>query len=337
LFNAYCIFERNLALKKHILYLSIVLIFSCADKPSTQKHTAENTGQNLQANSTYLVILGTVQDAGSPQIGCEKDCCKNLFANPDSDRQVVSLGLLDTENNKKYLFEATPDIARQLKTLKNHSTSNTPALINGIFLTHAHMGHYTGLMYLGKESMSAKNVTVFAMPRMKTYLETNGPWDQLVANQNIALKMIKNEESIPLTPNIQVTPLLVPHRDEYSETVGYRITGPNKSALFIPDIDKWDKWNKNILDEIKKVDYAFLDATFYSGAEINNRDISQIPHPFIIESMEKFAELSKEEKNKIIFIHFNHTNPVLNPDSKESEALLKLGYRIGRMDDRFKL
>ena len=148
---------------------------------------------------------------------------------------------------------------------------------------------------------------------------------------------MKNERAITLTPKLKVTPFLVPHRDEYSETVGYRITGPNKSALFIPDIDKWEKWNKDILDEIKKVDYAFLDATFYSGAEINNRDISQIPHPFIIESLEKFKGLSKEERSKIVFIHFNHTNPVLNPDSKESKAVLEQGYSIGRAEDVFEL
>ena len=318
-------------LKKHILYLTVILFFSCADKQASQEHTKHD------AKATSLVLLGTVQDAGSPQIGCEKECCKDLFAHPGIDRRVVSLGLVDTENSKRYIFEATPDIARQLNTLKKYSTSNTTALVDGIFLTHAHIGHYTGLMYLGKEATNAHKLTVFAMPRMKNYLETNGPWDQLVANQNIALTEMKNERAITLTPKLKVTPFLVPHRDEYSETVGYRIMGPNKSALFIPDIDKWEKWNKNILDEIKKVDYAFLDATFYSGAEINNRDISQIPHPFIIESLEKFKGLSKEERSKIVFIHFNHTNPVLNPDSKESKAVLEQGYSIGRAEDVFEL
>ena len=318
-------------LKKHILYLTVILFFSCADKQASQEHTIQDV------NATSLVLLGTVQDAGSPQIGCEKECCKDLFAHPGIDRRVVSLGLVDTENSKRYIFEATPDIARQLNTLKKYSTSKTTALVDGIFLTHAHIGHYTGLMYLGKEATNAHKLTVFAMPRMKNYLETNGPWDQLVANQNIALTEMKNERAITLTPKLKVTPFLVPHRDEYSETVGYRIMGPNKSALFIPDIDKWEKWNKNILDEIKKVDYAFLDATFYSGAEINNRDVSQIPHPFIIESLEKFKGLSKEERSKIVFIHFNHTNPVLNPDSKESKAVLEQGYSIGRAEDVFEL
>ena len=107
--------------------------------------------------------------------------------------------------------------------------------------------------------------------------------------------------------------------------------------MFIPDIDKWDKWNKNIVEEIKKVDYAFLDATFYSGKEINNRDISQIPHPFIIESIEKFNELNEQERNKVIFIHFNHTNPVIDPKSDEAKNVLSRGFRIGKINDIFEL
>jgi pyrroloquinoline quinone biosynthesis protein B len=214
---------------------------------------------------------------------------------------------------------------------------STNELVDGIFLTHAHIGHYTGLMYLGKEATDAKGVPVFAMPKMKTFLETNGSWSQLVTNNNIALTQLENEQPISLTPGIQVTPFIVPHRDEYSETVGYTIQGPNKTALFIPDVDKWDKWNKNIIEEIKKVDYAFLDATFYSGAELGNRDISQIPHPFIIESLERFSELDATERNKIIFIHFNHTNPLLDLTSEEAKNVLSKGFKIGRIYDEYGL
>ena len=156
-------------------------------------------------------------------------------------------------------------------------------------------------------------------------------------NNNIELREIKNNQPISLSENIKITPFIVPHRDEYSETVGYTIKGPNKTALFIPDIDKWSKWDKDIIEEIKKVDYAFLDATFYSGTELNNRDMSQIPHPFIIESMERFQDLNKKERAKIIFIHFNHTNPVINLRSKEAKEVLKKGFKIGKINDVFEL
>jgi len=283
-----------------------------------------------------LVILGTVQDAGSPQIGCKKVCCKKVFKTPDQKRKVVSLGVLDPTENKSYIFEATPDFTTQTRHL-NMYLKNHPETPDGVFLTHAHIGHYTGLMYLGKEAMNANATPVYAMPKMETFLKTNGPWSQLVKRKNIELKPMKNKQEIRLTSHLRVTPLRVPHRDEYSETVGYIISGPKKRALFIPDIDKWEKWATPIEDVIKTVDYAFLDATFFDGEEINTRNISEIPHPFVIESMERFRTLSKNEKMKVYFIHFNHTNPLLHSESKQSKRVLNAGFNIARMNDVFSL
>ena len=313
------------------------MIYSCVNNELPEKTYKIKTNQILHKKSISLIVLGTIQDAGSPHIACKKECCIDLFSYSDHDRQVVALGLVDNNYSKKYLFEATPDIAKQMKALLKDAIQNKNEIVDGIFLTHAHIGHYTGLMYLGKEAANAKNVNVFAMPRMKEYLETNGPWSQLVTNKNISLTQIEKEQSISLTPNLMVTPFLVPHRDEYSETVGYRIKGPNKTALFIPDIDKWNKWDKSIVEEIKKVDYAFLDATFYSGKEINNRDISQIPHPFIIESLEMFKTLDSIERKKVIFIHFNHTNPVIDLKNNEAKNVLDQGFNIGSINEVYDL
>lgn len=284
-------------------------------------------------SETSLIVLGTVQDGGSPHIGCTKGCCRDLFLNPDKNRKVVSLGLIDPEHHKKYLFEATPDMPQQMRILKNYASFSEKETPDAIFLTHAHIGHYTGLMYLGKEAMDADKVPVFAMPRMQAFLEQNGPWSQLVIRNNIFIQGMSNGMEIQLTRNVRTIPFLVPHRDEYSETVGFKIIGPNKSAIFIPDIDKWEKWDNDIIEEISKVDYAFIDGTFYDGQEINNRDISEIPHPFIIESMDKFKGLPPEERKKIYFIHFNHTNPGLNPNSEQSGRIVENGYNVARIFD----
>lgn len=318
----------------YFLFLT-VLILSCSDNSSTDNAIQEKIAFHI--DNTSIVILGTIQDAGSPQIACKKACCADLFKYPDNNRQVVSLGLVDAENHKTYLFDATPNIGRQMKRLTYYESKNSNEIVDGIFLTHAHIGHYTGLMYLGKEAMDAKNTPVYAMPKMKKFLTDNGPWNLLVTRKNILLNELENEKPVKLSKSIHVTPILVPHRDEFSETVGYKIKGPNKSALFIPDIDKWEKWDKNIIDEIANVDYAFLDATFYSGKELQNRDISQIPHPFVIESFEKFKELSEQEKSKIHFIHFNHSNPIINPKSIEAKSVIEKGFRIAKINDVFAL
>ncbi len=289
-----------------------------------------------QKDSVSLIVLGTVQDGGSPHIGCTKDCCAALFENPDPNRMVVSLGVVDHETGKSYLFEATPDLPRQLKLLNAHSglEQETP---NGIFLTHAHIGHYSGLMFLGREALGSKNVPVHTMPKMKAFLEKNGPWSQLVKLKNITLQPIFKEQEVGLTPNVSVVAFTVPHRDEFSETVGYKIIGPNKTALFIPDIDKWGKWMTSIVEEIKKVDYAFLDATFYNGEEINNRDIAEIPHPFVIESIALFKKLSDKDKSKVHFIHLNHTNPLLNGQSEAFGKTIDSGFEVAQFLEKFQL
>jgi len=324
-------------MKLFIILFSFFILYSCIESTNTESDSIGKSSSDYIISETSLIILGNVQDAGSPHIACKKDCCKELFANGDNSRKVVSLGLIDPENKKTYLIEATPDIATQLKILKKYSPFNMKETPDGIFLTHAHIGHYTGLMYFGKEAMNANLVPVYTLPKMNSFLKENGPWGQLVSGNNIKLIEMSDGKEISLSTNIRIIPFRVPHRDEYSETVGYTVVGPHKRILFIPDIDKWEKWETNIIEAILEVDYAFIDGTFYDGDEINNRDISEIPHPFIIESMSLFKELPSEEKRKIYFIHFNHTNPALRPESKQAKRILKNGFNISSILDVIKL
>lgn len=290
-------------------------------------------GQNSLNSNPFLVILGNIQDAGSPHMGCEKSCCKNLFENPDPNRKVISLGIVDPEEKKYWMIEATPDFTEQCNALKKIAVFEHGKLPDAIFLTHAHIGHYTGLMYLGRESYNSANVPIYAMTRMKGFLIQNGPWSQLLKLENIKINNIDHLQEIELSSRVSISPFLVPHRDEFSETVGYEIKGPNKTILFIPDIDKWGKWNQNLLDKIKTIDMALVDGTFYDSKEINYRDMSEIPHPFVVETMELFNKESNKEKSKIKFIHLNHTNPLINSSSNERKELENKGFSVGEFKE----
>jgi pyrroloquinoline quinone biosynthesis protein B len=274
----------------------------------------------------YLYILGVAQDAGYPQTGCYEAHCMPGWQDASLRRSAVSLGLIDPVSNKKYMFDATPGFPAQFYELEMEAPSGRYELA-GIFLTHAHIGHYTGLMFLGHEAMGASNVPVYAMPRMSAYLKDNGPWSQLVSYKNIVLTPLQDVKAVSLG-SLKVTPFLVPHRDEYSETVGYRIDGPNKSALFIPDINKWSEWPTDLAKLIKTVDYALIDATFYADGELPGRDMSKVSHPFVTESMELLEDLVVEERNKVWFIHMNHTNPLLDTQSKESKTVQSKGFNV---------
>ncbi|NOT51950.1 MAG: MBL fold metallo-hydrolase [Chitinophagaceae bacterium] len=272
----------------------------------------------------YIVVLGITQDAGYPQIGCDKDCCKKVYDKETTRQMVSSIAIVDPVSKQKWIIDATPDLSEQLQILNKYQDGD----ITGIFLTHAHIGHYTGLMYLGREAMNANKVPVYAMPRMYDFIKNNGPWSQLVTLNNIELKKLKADSVIKLNERVSIEPLLVPHRDEFSETVGYLIKTGTRSVLFIPDIDKWNKWERSIGDLVKQNDYLLVDGTFYREGELPGRNMSEIPHPFVEETMRLFAGFDTADKRKIWFIHFNHTNPLIRVKSRESKEVRDKGFNL---------
>lgn len=302
-----------------------------------QKGLAQEGDARVPMGSPSVMVLGVAQDAGFPQAGCLKACCQKAWEEAGARRHPVSLAVVDPVSQQRWLFDCSPAFPDQWRLLnKQYPVSEVPGL-DGIFLTHAHMGHYLGLAHLGREVIGAKQVTVYAMPRMATFLSENGPWDQLVRLGNIELKGLKADQAIRLNPRLTVTPILVPHRDEYSETVGFIVRGPQKSCLYLPDIDKWDRWDRSIIELVRDVDIAFLDGTFFADGELPGRNMSEIPHPFIRESMAWFSKLDRDERNKIRFIHFNHTNPVLQESSPAVEQIREAGFNVAQQGENHEL
>lgn len=289
----------------------------------------------VSPNPPYLFVLGVAQDAGYPQAGCYQPHCMRGWENLELRRGATSIALVDPAAKAKYLFDATPNLPEQLYALEEEAPSAQYSLA-GVFLTHAHIGHYAGLMFFGHEAMGGKQIPVYAMPRMQNYLTTNGPWSQLVSYNNIALQTLQHNKPVEFA-NISVTPILVPHRDEFSETVGYVISTRHKSALFIPDINKWSVWETDLAEIIQTVDYALLDATFFGDGELPGRDMSKVPHPLVTETMATLNHLSARQRNKVWFIHMNHTNPLLDPSSRKSQLVRSAGYNIAEQGIRLPL
>ena len=300
------------------LFLLLIGVLAC-----TQNRTKSSSPPKHP--QTFVSILGIAQDAGYPQAGCQKDCCQAVYKDRSKARKAVCLGIVDQIGKTSWMIEASPEFPAQYHDLQQLAPQNQ---FGGIWLTHAHIGHYSGLVHLGREVMGANQVPVYTMPRMQQFLDTNGPWSQLVKLQNILLQPIQADSSYILNSQIAIEPILVPHRDEFSETVAYIVRGPSKSLLFIPDIDKWSRWERDIREYIHQVDYALLDATFFQNGEIPGRDMSEIPHPFVEESLALFADLPSEAKAKVHFIHFNHTNPLLQAGSAERQIVLDAGMNI---------
>jgi pyrroloquinoline quinone biosynthesis protein B len=290
---------------------------------------ARGVRESLPADQPFVVVLGTGQDGGYPQAGTPPG-----DAWSGAQRTAASLGIVDPATGERWIIEATPDFREQLHHL-DLIVPPRSTLLNGILLTHAHVGHYAGLIHLGREIIGARGVPVYAMPRMAEFLRTNGPWSQLVQLENITLRPLADRTAVQLNARISITPVIVPHRDEFSETVGFIINGPRTKVLFLPDIDKWEKWDAlgtKIEDVIGSVDVAYIDGTFYADGEVPGRAMSEIPHPFIAETMQRITSPPLRAKTR--FIHLNRTNPAAFPESAETRAVIRAGFRIAQLHER---
>ena len=190
------------------------------------------------------------------------------------------------------------------------------------------MGHYIGLMELGLEVMNTNLIPVYVMPKMKSFLQENAPFTQLINLKNIKLRQMTENVLIQLNDSINITPFEVPHRNEYSETIGFRIKSSDRSILYISDIDSWDTWDVDINDMIRSNDLLFLDGTFFSDIELPIRNMQDVPHPYIKESLQKFSLLEEVDRDKVYFTHLNHSNPVIKQSSVERLATINQGCHI---------
>jgi pyrroloquinoline quinone biosynthesis protein B len=277
--------------------LLIILAAACASAPKS----------NI---TPYTIVLGIAQDGGYPQAGCNRPDCIAAWHDLKRRQRVVSMAIVDPQSHQRWIIDATPDFPSQLRTLDEIAPrADGSPLLDGILLTHAHIGHYLGLAQLGREVLGAHSVRVYAMPRMREFLEHNAPWDQLVNLHNIELAALEEGVAVSLNERISVTPLRVPHRDEYSETVAFLIRGPSRAILWLPDIDKWEKWSTPLESVLARVDIAYLDGTFYDASELPGRDLREIPHPLMTETLTRLA--LSPLLAKVRFIHLNQSNPLL--------------------------
>ncbi|MCL4818416.1 MAG: MBL fold metallo-hydrolase [Vicinamibacteria bacterium] len=285
------------------------------------------------ATGAHALVLGVAQDGGVPHIGCRQELCATARRDPARRVAVASLGLVDEATGERFLIDATPDLESQLERLNAGRETERRRPVDGVLLTHAHVGHYAGLMLFGREALGADRVAVHATPGMAAFLRANGPWSQLVEQRQVELHERPPGEEFALG-RFRVTPLKVPHRDEFSDTVGYRVRGPRGSLLYVPDVDKWEKWERRLEDEVRAVDVALLDATFFDAQEIPGRAIADIPHPLVGETLDRLAAAGLA--SRLVLVHFNHTNRLLW-DAGAVRAVEASGARVARSGDRFPL
>jgi pyrroloquinoline quinone biosynthesis protein B len=305
-----------------------------------------------------LRVLGTVQDGGFPHAACSCDRCAAARRDPSKRRYVACLALIlpDGPRDAVYLIDATPDVREQLELLRD-VRDEAPgrvdrAPVDGVFLTHAHIGHYLGLAMFGYEAVHTDRLPVYCTPRMGDFLRHGGPWSQLVAMGNIEIRPLRPGESVRLPyqfpsrrGHVRVTALAVPHRDEYSDTVGFVFAREDENgsksagALYVPDTEPWETWSPTVAEVLDAhgVKTALLDGTFYSREELPNRDLSAIGHPLMTKTMDELASPVRGGGLEVRFIHLNHSNPALDADSDAARNIRSRGFAVAREGDEWPL
>ncbi|MCI0342132.1 MAG: MBL fold metallo-hydrolase [Planctomycetales bacterium] len=285
-------------------------------------------------------VLGIAQDGGVPHLGCRKSCCEGARKDPARRSRVSSVALCHVATGKRWIVDCTPDFPAQVDLLESDPKlprREPREFCDGLLLTHAHIGHYAGLIHLGTEVMSAKEMPVWATARMGEFLTRNGPWGALVSSRQIALRALEPGKPVALAEGLSVTPFLVPHRDEYSDTVGFRIEGPRRRLVFLPDVDKWEKMATPLPALLEDAQVALLDGTFFSLEELPHRDITKVRHPLVTETLDLLRGRVAAGTLEVAFIHLNHTNPALDAASPERRRLEDAGFRVAREGEDFGL
>ena len=284
----------------------------------------------LPLDRPYVLVLGTAQDGGLPQIAGR--AAPDVAARRDRTRRrlVASLLIVDPRSGRRWLVDATPDIREQVEWAEGHppgaaAGTGRPPLFDGIFLTHGHMGHVAGLLQLGREAYGARGQVVHATESLSALIETQAPWELLVRLGHVRMERLAPGEPVVLAPDLVLTPVAVPHRAEYTDTVGFLVRGPHRTLLYLPDIDAWESWNRVLEDVLHTVDVALLDGTFFSGDELPGRSMAEVPHPRIRTTLARLAALPPEIRARVWFTHLNHTNPATDPASSASATIRTAG------------
>jgi pyrroloquinoline quinone biosynthesis protein B len=243
------------------------------------------------------------------------------------------------EPRQVYVFDATPDLREQLDLLEDVRQPPTDKVdrspIDGVFLTHAHIGHYLGLAFFGYEAVNTSSLPVYCTPNMAEFLRSSGPWSLLVERSNILIRELAPGNPIQLPGQVSVAAIASPHRDEYSDTVGFVIQGPRARLLYLPDTDAWSDWDIPLAELVADLDFALLDGTFFSIDELPGRSITSIGHPLISDSMDRLQSTVSEGRTRVLFIHLNHSNPALDSAGEARREIRTRGFTVASEGQEF--
>ncbi len=290
-----------------------------------------------------ITVLGTASIGGVPEWDCTCPNCAAARKHTEHKRTRSSI-TVTLDEHKHILFDAGHDLKTQLEA--NQLTPNPETAeetyretrLDSVFLTHGHADHTVGVA----EFCTGKsfNLPLYAPPDLIDFLfgsETSpnyfGELGRLSKNYVDPCPLIE-EATVTRLGEVDVRGFEIPHtqvledgRKYPSTTYAYEIEHDEKRVIYAPDLGEL---SPRLLNRLEGVDVFLMDATFWwnneldrvSGIPVTSYQLGHVPQ-------EASVELLKDRGiGRVIYTHFNHTNPVLDKSGHYRKIVENAGQEI---------
>lgn len=288
-----------------------------------------------------IIVLGTAAGGGVPQWNCGCDNCQAARNGHPELRATQASIAVSADRQHWFLINASPDLRHQLAdTPALHPRALRHSPIAGVILSNGEVDAIAGLLTLREGSP----FTLYGHERVLSLLAENSIFNVLKP----ALV-----PRVAITPDIAFEPTLPDGTASGLEILPF--VAPGKAALFVEDTsanEDGDTLGFVIRDNTSGERFVFLaacaaitpeverhlagarlvffDGTLFTDDEMIRAGLSQktgqrMGHMAMSATVPALDGLGTERK---YFLHINNSNPALQHDSPERQAVEKAGWQI---------
>jgi len=284
-------------------------------------------------------VLGSAAGGGLPQwnCGCER-CVRARAGDPAVPPRTQPSIAVSADGVRWSIVNASPDVRDQLARFPAlHPRPGTRDIpLDTILVTNADVDHVLGLLVL-RESLPYRIVsTPFVRDALQGHnalLHLLEPaWGIAKLDQPVMLDRDGHLEArfFPV-PGKVPTWLAKLASNQPETTVGVRITDlrSGRRLVYAPGVAKLDA---GTLAEFEAASCSFVDGTFFRNDELSAMrpgapDATAMGHVPISGPGGSFPILA-ELRGRVVYIHINNTNPILDANSPEASLVLRAGIEI---------
>jgi pyrroloquinoline quinone biosynthesis protein B len=294
----------------------------------------------------YIRVLGSAAGGGFPQWNCNCRNCDGvrkgtLRARP---RTQSSIAVCAERGGDWTLFNASPDLLTQFRAFPELQPARAvrDTAVRAIVLIDAQIDHTTGLLMLREGARLAVHCTrevredlTRGHPILNVLEHFCGvDWHPIAPDPGASFE-VAGAQGLSFTAVALKSkpPPYSPHRNEPrpGDNIGVRIVDQRSRRVlfYAPGLGEIEPHLRPFLAE---ADCLMLDGTFWTDDELirlgiskkRARDMGHLPQSGPGGMLEALQSLGARK----ILIHINNTNPILDEDSAEREALTAAGIEV---------